>query len=260
MGNPIQIDDKKFLRKMKKYEEVVGKEVAQLVQNAGRLCAIECAKYTAPRGSGSEAKQAGEGKATKDLRQIFTSVNPRWWKEVIGLNKRKTRNTALISEKTGQAWVTDKQQTISSLEAAAAWHKSNKTKGRTKRLILIERAVVKQSVFNKLLRETKRKVGLAKAGWAVVAEKCKADVREPLKGFPSWVKRNMPKASGTVSEAKRDGFGFQIKLTNKVGYSRDTLDSQSESFAVNLAKKKMISMMNKAIRYEKAKQAQLQTS
>jgi len=69
----------------------------------------------------------------------------------------------------------------------------------------------------------------------------------------------MPKASGAVSEAKRDGFGFEIKLNNKVGYSRDTLDSQSESFAVNLAKKKMLSMMNRAIRYEKAKQAQLQS-
>lgn len=260
MGNPIQIDDKKFLRKMKKYEEIVGKEVTQLVQNAGRLCAIECSKYTAPRGTDTDAKKTGEKSTTKDLKQIFTSVNPRWWKEVIGLNKRKTRNTALINEKTGQAWVTDKQQTIAALDAAVAWHKSNRTKGRTKRLILIERAVVKESVFKKLLRENLRRVGLAKAGWAVVAEQCKADVREPLKGFPSWVKRNMPKASGAVSETKRDGFGFEIKLTNKVSYSRETLNSQSESFAVNLAKKKMLSMMNKAIRYEKAKQAQFQAT
>ena len=89
---------------------------------------------------------------------------------------------------------------------------------------------------------------------------CKADVREPLKGFPSWVKRNMPKASGSVSEVKRDGFGFELKLHNKVAYSRENLNAQSESFAVNLAKKKMLSMMNRAIRYEKAKQAQLQTS
>ena len=258
MGNPIQIDNKKFLRKMKKYEEIVGKEVAQLVQNAGRLCAIECAKYTAPRGNDTDAKKTGEKSLSKDLRKIFTSVNPRWWKEVIGLNKRKTRNTALIHEKTGQAWVTDKQQTISSVEAASAWHQSNKKKGRTKRLILIERAVVKESVFKKLLRENLQKVGLCKAGWAVVAEQCKADVREPMKGFPSWVKRNMPKASGSVSEVKRDGFGFELKLHNKVSYSRENLNAQSENFAVNLAKKKMLSMMNKAIRYEKAKQAQLQ--
>jgi hypothetical protein len=258
MGNPIQIDDKKFLRKMKKYEEIVGKEVSQLVQNAGRLCAIECAKYTAPRGNDTDAKKNGEKSLTKDLKQIFTSVNPRWWKEIIGLNKRKTRNTALINEKTGQAWVTDKQQTISSLDAAAAWHKSNKNKGRTKRLILIDRAVVKQSIFKKLLRENLRKVGLSKAGWVVVAEQCKADVREPLKGFPSWVKRNTLKASGSVSEVKQDGFGFELRLTNKVSYSRETLNAQSESFAVNLAKKKMLSMMNRSIRYEKAKQAQLQ--
>ena len=254
MGNPIQIDDKKFLRKMKKYEEVVGKEVAQLVQNAGRLCAIECAKYTAPRGTGSDSKKTGEKRVTKDLRGIFTIVNPTWWKEV-----NEMSYDALLHKKSGVVWVTKDQKKISGVEEAKAWHKSNRSGGKTDRLGLIDRAVIQQRVYKKYLAETLKKVGISKAGWAIVAEQCKADVREPLKGFPAWVKRNMPKASGAVSETKRDGFGFEIKLNNKVGYSRDTLDSQSESFAVNLAKKKMLSMMNRAIRYEKAKQAQLQS-
>lgn len=254
MGNPIQIDDTKFLRKMKKYEEVVGKEVEQLVHNAARLCAVECAKYTAPRGAGSDAKKAGEAAIKKDLRGIFTIVNPTWWKEVINMSY-----DALLHKKSGVVWVTKDQTKTATLEEAKAWHRSNKTKGRTSRLGLIDRAVIKQSIYKKLLSENLRKVGLSKAGWGIVATECKADVREPLRGIPSWVKRNIPKASGAVSATKRDGFGFEIKLNNKVGYSRDTLDSQSESFAVNLAKKKMLSMMNRAIRYEKAKQSQLQS-
>ena len=47
-------------------------------------------------------------------------------------------------------------------------------------------------------------------------------------------------------------------MNNTVHDSRDTLDSNSESFAVNLAQKKMMSMMTRAIRYEKAKEADLQ--
>lgn len=238
---------------MKKYEEIVGKEVTQLVQNAGRLCAIECAKYTAPRGAGSDSKKTGEGKITKDLRGIFTIVNPFWWKEV-----NEMSSEALLHKNHGGVWVTKDQKKISGIDDAKAWHQSNRSGGKTNRLGLIDRAVIQQKVFQKYLSETLKKVGISKAGWAIVAEKCNADVREPLRGFPAWVKRNMPKASGTVSETKRDGFGFAINLTNQVGYSRETLDSQSESFAVNLAKKKMLSMMNHAIRYEKAKQAEFQ--
>jgi hypothetical protein len=46
-------------------------------------------------------------------------------------------------------------------------------------------------------------------------------------------------------------------MTNKIRYARETLDTKNETFAVNLAKKKMTSMMNHAIRYVKAKEAGL---
>lgn len=255
MGNPIQIDDKKFLRKMKKYEAVVGKEVNQLVYNAARLCAIECAKYTAPRGMNTDAKRNGEAAVTKGMRGIFTTVNPQWWKEVINMGKNKRE--ILRHTKTGIIWARDTQETIDSLEGAKAWHKSNKQNGRAKRLGLLDRAIIKKSIYTKLLRETVKKVGISKAGWGIVATECKADVREPLRGIPAWVKSKIPKANGAVKEMKRNGLGFAIQLNNQVRYARETLDTNSESFAVNLAKKKMISMMNKAIRYEKAKEAQL---
>ena len=255
MAKPvIQVDNQKFLRKMKKYQEITGKEIGQLVNNAARLCAIECLKLTAPKD-----KQAGEKQVASDIRNLFTIVNPTWWKEI-------TKGTAFASggaaihNRSGIVWATDTQTQVSDLSAAKDWHKSHKNAaGRTTRLGLLNRALVKQATYRKYLKETLKKVGLAKAGWAIVAEKCNADVREPLKGIPAWVKRNMPKASGRVSAlTQKEGFGFSIDITNSVGYARATLDASGESFAVNLAKKKMISMMNHAIRFEKAKQAELQ--
>ena len=244
---------------MKKYEQLVGKEVGQLVNNAARLCALECMRYTAPSGTSGESKQAGEKKVAGDIRNLFTILNPTWWKEV-------TKGTAFASggaaihNRSGAVWATDTQTQVADTGAARDWHKSHKTtSGRTNRLGLLERALIKQATYRKYLKETLKKVGLAKAGWAIVAEKCNADVREPLKGIPAWVKRNMPKASGRVSALlQKEGFGFSIDITNSVGYARATLDASGESFAVNLAKKKMISMMNHAIRFEKAKQAELQ--
>jgi hypothetical protein len=254
MANPvIQVDNQKFLRKMKKYQEITGKEIGQLVNNAARLCAIECLKATAPKD-----KQAGEKQVASDLRNLFTIVNPSWWKEV-------TKGTAFssggaaIHNRSGIVWATDTQTQVSDLSAARDWHKSHKNAaGRTNRLGLLERALVKQATYRKYLKETLKKVGIAKAGWAIVAEKCNADVREPLKGVPSWVQRNMPKAAGMVAAMQKEGMGFSIAITNSVSYARATLDAGGESFAVNLAKKKMMSMMSHAIKAEKAKQAQLQ--
>ena len=254
----IQIDDTKFLRKMKKYEQIVGKEVGQLVNNAARLCALECMRYTAPSGTSGESKQAGEKKVAGDIRNLFTIVNPSWWKEV-------TKGTAFssggaaIHNRSGAVWATDTQTQVADTGAARDWHKSHKTtSGRTNRLGLLERALIKQATYRKYLKETLKKVGIAKAGWAIVAQKCNADVREPLKGVPSWVQRNMPKAEGMVAEMQKEGLGFSIAITNSVSYARATLDAGGESFAVNLAKKKMMSMMSHAIRAEKAKEAQLQ--
>lgn len=250
----IQVDNQKFLRKMKKYQEITGKEIGQLVNNAARLCALECLKATAPKD-----KQQGEKKVAGDIRNLFTIVNPSWWKEV---NKGTAfaSGGAAIHDRSGKVWATEAQTQISDLSTAKDWHTSHKNAaGRTNRLGLLERAIIKQATYRKYLKQTLTKVGIAKAGWAIVAEKCNADVREPLKGIPAWVKRNMPKASGKVSALmQKEGFGFSIDITNSVGYARATLDPNGESFAVNLAKKKMISMMNHAIRFEKSKQAELQ--
>ena len=63
----IKIDDAKMLRKMRQYEQVVGKEVRQLVQNAGRLCCVQLAKFTQPYGTNLDAKRTGEKAITKDV-------------------------------------------------------------------------------------------------------------------------------------------------------------------------------------------------
>jgi len=248
-------DDLKFLRKMKKYEEVVGKEVEQLVKNAARLCAIECMRYTGPRGTKGEDKRRGESNIRKDLRGIFTIVNPKWWKAVMDMGKDKRE--VLVHEKTSIVWARDTQKTIDSVEGARSFHKSNRSSGKTTRLGMLDRAIIKQSIHRRYLKEVFAKVGIAKAGWASAAQKCEADVREPMKGIPAWVLKNISQSEASVSSKKGRGLSHSVSMTNKIRYARETLDRENEAFAVNLAKKKMTSMMNHAIRYVKAKEAGL---
>jgi hypothetical protein len=253
----VKIDDAKMLRKMKQYEKLVGKEVKQLVHNAGRLCCIELAKNTAPRGAGTAAKKQGEKKITKNLRGIFTIVNPQWWKEVTSGRAFRSGGAA-FNERTGQIWALDTQETIASVDSGKAFHKSQRgSNGQAKRLGMLDRAIVRQAVYRKILKETMVKVGLSKAGWGVAATACRGDARQPLRGIPSWVRRNMARAKGSVNDRGASGFSWQIKLKNKVRYARETLSSNGQSFAVNLARRKFFSMMNHAIRAQKAKEAGL---
>jgi len=258
MPRPIvKIDDAKMLRKMKQYERFVGKDVRTLVHNAGRLCALELAKNTAPKGAGVAAKKQGEKRISKDFKGIFTIVNPTWWRAVIRMGKEGRE--VLVNERTKAVWATDSQETIPSADAARSFHKSNRgSDGKAKRLGMLDRAIIRQSALSKYLKETLRKVGFSKAGWGVVAIACKADARQPLRGIPAWVRRHMGTARGNISESRGTGFSWQIKLRNRVRYSRETLSNTGQSFAVNLARRKFFSMMNHAIRKQKAKEAGLQ--
>jgi hypothetical protein len=253
----VKIDDAKMLRKMKQYEKLVGKEVKQLVHNAGRLCCLELAKSTAPKGAGVAAKKQGEKKITKNIRGIFTIVNQKWWKEVTSGRAFRSGGAAL-HDRSGKVWALDSQDTIASVDAAKSFHKSQRgSDGQAKRLGMLDRAIVRQAVYRKFLKETLAKVGISKAGWGIAAAACMADARQPVRGIPAWVRRNMGRAKGSISDRRASGFSWRIKLKNRVRYARETLSSSGESFAVNLARRKFFSMMNHAIRAQKAKEARL---
>ena len=251
-----KIDDAKMLRKMKQYEKLVGKEVRQLVHNAGRLCAIELAKATAPKGAGTAAKKQGEKKITKNLKSIFTIVNPQWWRAVLRMGKEGRE--VLVHTKTSVVWARDTQETIASVDAAKSFHRGTRASdGTAKARRMLERGIIRQATYRKYLKDTLKKVGLAKAGWGLAAAACKADARQPLRGVPAWVRRNMARAKGSINDRKAAGLAWQIKIKNGVRYSRETLSGNGQSFAVHLARRKFYSMMNHAIRAVKAKEAGL---
>ena len=250
----IKVDERKFRRKMQEYEKLVGKEVKQLVHNTARVCAVELAKVSQPYGAKADAKESGENAVAGDLKNVFTAVRDEWWDIILSLKPGKSLKT-----KKGAVWANADQQKIASAAEAVAHHKRYRNRrGRTKDLGELSRAIVKSVVLQKLREELKKKVGLAKAGWGVAATLCKADVREPLRGIPGWVRRNIGRAKGFVDDSKAgNGFSWKVKIGSGVPYARSVLTKSNEQIAVLTAKKKMISMMNHAIRFVKAKQAGL---
>ena len=277
----IKIDDAKMLRKMRQYEQVVGKEVRQLVQNAGRLCCVQLAKFTQPYGTNLDAKRTGEKAITKDVqggkrstgkgkgrRGLFVPLTP--FMQANAEFYGSSENIRLFVKKDGTVYGTDKAHFMqnASVDTLKSIHKTKFVKGRMSaaggdtrnvgRWKFIDQYFVRQNVINAFLKVQFRKVGLVKAGWAVAAAACKADVRQPLSGIPAWVRRNISKARGAIDDSKASGFSWKIKMKNQVGYARQTLSPSNESKAVNVARRNFYSMMSTAIRKTKPKEAGLQ--
>ena len=275
----VTINETKLRKKMQQYERIVGKEVRQLVHNAGRLCCVQLSKFTQPYGTKLDAKRTGEKAITKDLqggrrswgkgkgrRGIFLNISD----SIKAQAKQNSSGTIkLFINKKGEVYGTDAAHYLpnASVSTLKAIHKTKFVNGRVSaaggndrqigRWKFIDQYFVPQTSINAFLKLQFRKVGLVKAGWAVAAAACKADVRQPLSGIPGWVRRNLSKARGAVDDSKASGFSWKIKLKNQVGYARQTLSPSNEALARNIARRRFYSMMNHVIRYTKAKEAGL---
>ena len=249
MATPsIYVSDEKLRRKMKQYELLCGKEVKQLVHNAGRVCCVELASRTFPL-----TKDPGDSRVGKDISKIFMALNQNWFEQVVKSRAGKKHNSGRVSMFDG------KQPLVRNFEEAKAFHKANRVFRRGKELPLDSKAIVQQKVRDRLVKYIQSKVGMGKAGWAVAALMCKADVRSPMRGIPQWVTKQVKRNGvvGTVNDTKASGLGWKISMTNHIGYVSDILKPYYKDMALQIARGKFFKMMSHAIRYEKAKEAGL---
>lgn len=276
----ITIDETKLRKKMQQYERIVGKEVRQLVHNSARLCCVELSKSTQPFGNNLAAKKQGIKAITKDIqggkrstgkgkgrRGLFLPLTP--FMKANAEFYGDSENIKLFTKKDGTVYGTDKAHFLrnTSISQLQAIHKTRFVNGRMSaaggdtrdigRWKFINQYFVPKSKINAFLKLQFRKVGFVKAGWAVAAAACKADVRQPLSGIPGWVRRHLSKARGAVNDRKASGFSWKIQLKNQVGYARQTLSRSNERRAAAISRRKFVSMMNHAIRAVKAKEAGL---
>jgi len=229
---------------MKAYQRVCGKEVKQLVHNGARLCCVELARVTQPYGTGTDSKAKGEQAISNDLSKLFVSLDA----ELV----EKFKDEKSLWKKGGVEWIPEGTTLAGSVADIKAIHSArrNKRSGRVFSINEKRRVVVDVANVVKFFKELSKKVGIAKAGWASVALLCKADVRAPLRGIPRWVTRNIISGAGSINDRKASGLGWKVLLENKIRYSRETLSKTNELIACNIAKAKMIKMMNAGIRYE----------
>jgi hypothetical protein len=265
----ITVDFQKLSKKMNQYSLLVGKEVTQIVYNSSRLCCVELARFTQPYGFDQTARKKGEGAISNDIRSVSKPLNNYWLKqfeELFGSGD----NSRSLRRKDGSVWLDQTDRLIKTESALHDMHQKlrSKSTGRTTRAGLVgdrtigrskarDIAIVSEKILERYIKNTAKKAGTVKAGWAAAAKLCKADVRVPLRGIPSWVTRNMLSQHAAVDSTKASGLGFKVILTNKIKYTSSVLSKTNEQNAVNVAKKKMLGFLNAAIRGSKLKEAGL---
>jgi hypothetical protein len=127
-------------------------------------------------------------------------------------------------------------------------------------LILGGRKTALQTYINKV----KARVGMAKAGWAVCAEKIPelGLASSVTRGIPQWVTRNKnapapARSSIDASTTFRPSNNPRVVMRNAVPWTSQNLAPSAARTALNIARDKFLKMMNIQIRYVLRQQAKL---
>lgn len=266
MATPkIQIDNAKLMKRMARYQEVTGKQVAATMRRGARLLAVNLATSTPPYGKNPAARKQGEAAIGKDLLRIFYVMHPENIQKFLDFYGKK--NTFKSGHK-GAAALGDVTHQVLSSQEMKGWHKSHRLSGsgRTRNIKLkdglnvrtttgirfrdlpgLDVGIVSQPQFSNYVKYVQTRVGLTKAAWAASAMKVNADVKDALSGIPAWVKRHVDKVPAAVID-KADASSPDIKLVSKLPWADKALRKKDHLEAIRISRQKFYHSMQKEIR------------
>jgi hypothetical protein len=228
----VEIATVLFSQKLKEYQRLTKKALADVLREQAALLAQRLVKLTFPA-SASQGKRRVE----IDINRVY--MRPAWFEDVFSFRKQKLgdRIKALIRGRDTAALekVFDNSPKLRLVHIESfdpARHARLRRRGRVLVHNPFSFPLSDQSKVKALIAEKKRAVGTSKAGWA----SCAAQLG---KSQPSWLNKD---GTGSVTDASRETSDPHIVLTNKVPWFAD-LDSRAnivaralEGRAVNMQK------------------------
>jgi hypothetical protein len=282
-------------KRMAEYARIVGKSVNQELRRHARIACVELANTTQPFGRKKAAKEPGELAVEVDISKVFYTAEP-YGGFVNGISEVAHKSFAKRAAKSKRGFSAD-EATLKFTDRVNSYAASNNTRALKKlakdfnwqgvvdhpdpalhqaarggsrrkvrkktgamHLILGGRKTALQTYINKV----KARVGMAKAGWAVCAEKIPALglASSVTRGIPQWVTRNKDApapARSTVdaSTTFRPSRNPRVVMRNAVPWTSQNLAPSAARTALNIARDKFLKMMNTQIRIVLVQQAKL---
>lgn len=273
----VQIDNKKLLERMKRYQEATGKEIRSTMRRGARLLAVNLAYSTPPYGKDVAARKLGEKAVQNDIQRVMrpmermnlpfkTNVEP-FKKTVQRLVKD---NKALRKDLLGAIKDLDLPKFASILrhvkgfsslnvlyESSPELHRRTRNNaGRVRRGWKGRDIVFRPGSLEEYIKRKQAMVGFTKAAWASCAISVKADIADALSGIPTWVKRHASKVPHNVMDESM-AMAPKITLTNKLPWADKALREADHKEAIRISREKFFNSMGTEIRaaLKKAKEA-----
>jgi hypothetical protein len=287
------VDTSDLRNRMNIFAEIVRKDVRLELRRHARLACRELANTTQPFGFDKAAQEKGTNKVEIDISKVFYAPedggfvraltakvlqreryrNDTGNRAFVAAEKFRERLQKYVDENDTAALtkiVTDFKWrgVVSRIDPEA--HQRARTARRknvSKRvgeMYLVIAGRRKDSIGAYIERVQKR-VGMAKAGWANCATKIPGInfAKGPLYDFPKWVKdkaahyvpdASSVEASSTFNEADDNP---RVSMTNSVPWISENIGAGTMRTALDIARNKFVEYMNRQIRYELKKQANL---
>lgn len=289
------VDTSDLRKRMAEYERIVGRDVNQQLRRHARLACVELANTTQPFGRKPADKDPGELAVEVDISKVFYTAEP-YGGFVNGISEIAHKSFARRAAKSKRGFDADsatlkftdrvngyaaagKTAALKKLAKDFGWkgvvdhpdpalHQAARSGSRMKvrkrrgnmHLILGGRQGALQTYINKV----KKRVGMAKAGWAVCAEKIPdlGMASAVTRGIPQWVTRNKSapapsRSSVDASTTFRPSTNPRVVMRNAVPWTSQNLAPSAARTALNIARGKFLKMMNIQIRYVLRQQAKL---
>ena len=261
----IQLDNHMLLERMKKLEEVTGKQVQDTLRRGARLLAVNLAYSTPPYGTNQEALALGERAIQNDILRVLQPLYPTilkhpsrsksFFEDIGTLNNKKL--SASMKKANGiealQAIFNNAGKfskftvNANAEQAHAIYHNTRNNYGRVRKGWQARNIIADPGSVATMIRGKQALVGLTKAAWAAAALKVNANVKNATSGIPSWVKRHMDAVPSDVEDNSHTMLP-RIKMTSKIPWADKALNRSEYNDAVRIHREKLYKSMGTEIK------------
>jgi hypothetical protein len=290
-----QVDTSDLRKRMAEYARIVGKNVNQELRRHARLACVELANTTQPFGKGKDAQLLGEKAVEVDISKVFYTPEPyggfvNAMSEIVHKSNayRASKSNGKFDADAATLSFTDRVNGYVAAGNRAALKELAKdfnwqgivdrpdpdihqaARGGSRRKIRKQRGNMhliiggRKGALQTYINKVKKRVGMAKAGWAVCAEKIPdlGLASSATRGIPQWVTRNKNapaplRSSVDASTTFRKSSNPRVVMRNAVPWTSQNLTESAARTALDIARGKFVKMMNIQIKYELKKQARL---
>jgi hypothetical protein len=266
MATPkIQINNSQLLERMKKLEDVTGKQVQATLRRGARLLAVNLAYSTPPYGTSQDSLALGERAVQNDILKVlkplyptilkFPSKTKSFIEDIATLNNKRLQSSMIRAKnpKALQAILNNaggfSKLTVnpSANEAHDIYHNTRNNYGRVRKGWKARNIIADPGSVATMIRAKQALVGLTKAAWAAAALKVNADVKNATSGIPAWVKRHMDAVPSAVQDDSSSRLR-RITMTSKVPWADKALRKSDYDETVRIHREKLFNSLGTEIK------------